>query len=132
MKKTKFILVIMGLLTGILVMACSDPPTPTPTAKGFTIRYQLTGLETAEVTYTNSTGAFTSLGVVNLPWETSFSVTIQPNTIYTAYISGRSASYGEGGALTAKVFVNGKEEDSKTAESQTYVQVSASHAILNN
>jgi hypothetical protein len=136
MKKKMFLagLISIMLIFGFMVISCSNGTTykipEKPAPKTVTIKYQLTGtLETANsVSYTNSTGGDDRLGTVPLPWEETFSVTIEGGKYFHAYISGSSNT---GGSLTAKVFVNGTEKETKTSSGSGYFSVSASELISN-
>jgi hypothetical protein len=126
MKKTNLIFALSVLLTGILVMGCSAPAKPITV----TIKYQLTGSMEAvnRIEYKNETGGSKELRNVSLPWETSFSVTIEPDKYYYASLYGSS---GRSGTLTAKLFVDGKEEELKTGESEGSASVRVDKFIYN-
>jgi len=132
MKNKLFLVGFVGIMLaiGFLVIGCSNDTTNGP--KTVTIKYQITGTTAMcdSISYTNSTGGYDSLDNVTLPWEKSFSVTIEGGKYFGASISGH-APYGTSCSLTAKIFVNGTEVESKTSSSDTYTSVSAIEIVRN-
>jgi hypothetical protein len=120
---------MLGLVLafGIIVVAC-DSGIGSSTTK--TIKYQLTGTipSVNSVMYMNSTGGYDHLNNVTLPWEISFSVTIEKNKYFGATVSGTASAKG---TLTAKIFVNGTEVKSVNGSGDTFIDATAIEIIRN-
>ena len=117
---------------GIIVYGCGDSGGGSGSGgpKTVTVKYQLSGTVTTvnSITYKNSTGGNDTLNNVTLPWETSFSLTIEKGSGYYATIS--SSSY-TGGNLTAKIFIDGTEVKSVESSGDGYFSVVAVESIMN-
>jgi len=141
MKNKAFFAGFVGIMLafGIMVIGCSNDITGgggttggggvSSGPKTVTIKYQLTGTVATvnSITYKNSTGGNDTLNNVTLPWEKSFSVTIEKGSGYTATISSSST----GSSLTAKIFVDGSEKKSVNSSGDGYFTVVAVEMVMN-
>jgi len=106
--------IIIYLFSCLLLFSC-DLIGPSITK---TIKYTVTStLPSADIVYHNSTGMRDTLDDVTLPWETSFSVTIEYMDSYYATVMAFGRPLSTSGSITVSIFVNGKLLKTSTGSS---------------
>jgi hypothetical protein len=88
-----------------------------------TIKYEVTGSASyVNITLSNSGGNTEQISKARVPWSRSFSVSIEKDSYYFAYISAQND--GGSGSVTTTIYVDGKKFKSATS-SGAYVIASA-------
>ena len=117
MKKITLSLFALFVLSALFV-SCPADSSSGPDQKTVKVKYVVTGTmsSVSSLDYTNSTGGDTKLNNVTLPWEETFTVSLEPKSVFQAKVYALS---NISGSLTAKIFINEKEVQSKTSNSTT-------------
>jgi len=87
------------------------------------IKYEVTGtVSHADITYENFTGATDKLSNVDIPWSKLFTVTIEYDSSFRAYLMARNSTNG---SITVNIYVNGiLVKTSTDSGSSQYVSIS--------
>jgi hypothetical protein len=118
---------LLGLvITVIFLMAsCDDRSLGMPVS--YTIKYEITGNATSvNITINNANGNTEQFSHVSLPWEKTFTVEIEKDRYYFAYVSAQNQ--GNSGDVTARIYKDGSVFKSSTS-SGAYVIASASGSV---
>jgi hypothetical protein len=120
----KFIISFLAMLVFILV-SCDDKFFGLPVT--YTVKYEITGTASrVDITMSNADGGTEQFSNVSVPWEKSFSVEIEKDNYFFAYVSAQNQ--GTTGSVTAKIYKDGSQFKSSTS-SGAYVIATASGSI---
>jgi hypothetical protein len=128
MEKVKVVKKLLwGLVLTVIVQmaSCDDKSLGLPVT--YTIKYEITGTASSvNITMRNANENTEQLSGVSLPWEKTFTVEIEKDHYYFAYVSAQNQ--GSSGDVTARIYKNGSIFSNSTS-SGAYVIATASGSV---